>query len=123
MSLDALIRDSLSLGHTITLDRKLQVRTVQHAAWDGVTYDSNGQPVISPPVNVSCIVEITNELIQTASGEMSRARSKLTFLQPRHITTRDIFTLPDGSTGPILDIKGVVDPSTNMPYAPEVYLG
>lgn len=116
---DQLIRNGLALATELT---ESLVVEVQHAHWDGVTFDNNAQPQLSPSVPVSCLLEITNEFIEV-QGRMTQAKSKLSFFAPLAVSVHDEFTLPDGSTGPILKITGLVDPTTGQPYAPEVYLG
>ncbi len=39
------------------------------------------------------------------------------------IDPRDKIVLPDGTTGPIVDVSGFVDQSTNLPYFSDVSLG
>jgi hypothetical protein len=39
------------------------------------------------------------------------------------VDPRDRITLPNGFSGPILDVGGVVDPDTGSPYSVQVILG
>jgi hypothetical protein len=39
------------------------------------------------------------------------------------IDMRDIITLPNGDSAPVVDMSGFGDPATNAPYAPTVTLG
>jgi hypothetical protein len=39
------------------------------------------------------------------------------------VDPRDKFVLPDGTSGPIVDVNGLLDPSTGRPYLYEVALG
>lgn len=51
-----------------------------------------------------------------------QARAKVTFLFNVTIGTEDKLVMPDGTTGPILDIKGLQDPASGR-YLTEVWLG
>jgi len=39
------------------------------------------------------------------------------------IDDHDVIVLPDGTTGPILDMSGFIDAGTGHPIATEVFLG
>jgi hypothetical protein len=68
-----------------------------------------------------------------ANGQEVMQRATVTFIGPvtangavdrqEPIDPRDKITLPDGSTGSILSIEGVADPSTSYPYMFVVALG
>lgn len=133
MGLDSLVRNAVATANRLTA--ALQV-TVTHEAWTGK--DSYNKPTYASGKDRQCILEWTSDtgrpaLVKTASGEEKVVRAKLTFVVPiaangaddrqEPVDPRDIFTLPDGTTGPILNIGGVVDPSTSAPYALEVSIG
>ena len=79
------------------------------------------------------VVERRQRLIRTATGEQVMSRHRILFPRPiaangastrqEPIDPRDVLTLPDGDTGPILEVTGVVDPSTSAPYSFEVWMG
>ena len=118
MGLDDLVRTAIATAKTVTAD--LQV-SVTHAAFSSV--DGYGKPSYASGVSRKALVESANRLIRTAAGQEVLSRTKVTFLSPVSVTTKDRITLPDGSTGPILDVRGLVDPSTSAPYMVEVFLG
>lgn len=128
MGLAAIVRSAVATANGVTSD--LQV-AVTHEAWTGV--DGQGSSSYAAGVSRDAIVEHKQRLVRTAAGEMLMARARLMFLEPipdngatgrrEPIDPRDRITLPDGSTGPILDVQGMTDPATDRPYALEVFLG
>lgn len=56
-------------------------------------------------------------------GEQVPLRAELIFPRPVDVHPQDKFILPDGTTGPIVSIDGVVDPATGNRYASSVRLG
>lgn len=132
MGLDAIIRSGLRVANQVTAS--LQA-TVTHERWKSV--DGYGKPTYALAIDRTAIVEKTQRRMQTDTGETVMAKAKVTFLEPiadldtgstitgrQHPTdARDRITLPDGTTGPILAIEGMVDPSTERPYFEAVWLG
>ena len=96
---------------------------VSHYAFSGATVDVYEKVTPGAPVVRACVVESTRRLFRLADGTEVLSRTKLTFPRPVAVDPRDKFVLPDGTTGPILDVVGVVDPVTNALYATEVFLG
>ena len=72
-------------------------------------------------------------LVRTSTGADVVVRASVTFLTPltangaetrtEPIDPRDKIILPDGTTGPIVNISGPVDPDTGAPFLFEVLLG
>ena len=130
MSLADILRSGIATINTITADGELQV-DVTLEAWTGS--DSHGAPTYAAGVTIPAIVEMKNRLINIANGEQVQSRATVTFVRPvtangatgrrEPIDPRDKITLPDGETGPILDVQGVFDSSTDAPYMLEVFLG
>ena len=118
MGLDALIRSAIATAKTITVDLQ---DTVTHAAYS--SQDGYGKPTYASGVSRPAIVEKKARLFRTDGGQEIVSRHKVTFLQQVAISTKDRITLSDGSTGPILDVQGLMDPSTSAPYMVEVWLG
>lgn len=132
MGLDALIRTAYRVAHSATAS--LQV-TVLHQRWRGK--DGYGKPKYADALERTAIVEPTRRFIRGANGQDLQARATVTFLAPlddlnvglavpgRQNPTdpRDVITLPDGTTCPILDIVSMTDPTTERPYAETVILG
>lgn len=128
MSLDAIVRSGLATAARVTAN--LQV-TVTHEAWTGV--DGYGKPTFSRARCVRAIVEQRQRAMRSRSGEVIFTRASVLILEPlapngargrvEPIDPRDRVTLPDGTTGPIVDVNGLVDPSTDAPYYAEVWIG
>lgn len=112
---------------------------VKHEAWisdDGLggsvfgnTDPQEGTPAGTPGAFDTWpgLVEWKSVTVGTIQGPTAVSRTVITFLEPHEIDLRDRFTLPDGDTGPILDLGGpqgsLVDPQTGRAYAPMVMLG
>lgn len=105
--------------------------TIQYWESDG---DGAGDSVYSAPVPFQAIVEKKQQIVKQRDGQEVRSTTYLAFIEamPPHGTggdrkepldTRDIITLSDGSSGPILDTDGLMDQATSAPYLMEVYLG
>ena len=129
MALDTILRKGVALANTLTA--ALQ-DTVKHEAWIG--HDGFAKPTYDPSsINRQAIVEMDQRLIRLADGQEVQQRARVTVIGPitgngangrkEPVDPRDRITLPDGTTGPILDVKGVSDPSTGAPYAYTIILG
>jgi hypothetical protein len=115
-----LVRDMVALADDIT--GTLQVE-IQHYTWSAATVDSYGKTTWGTPVNRQCVVEKTSRLVRNDQGDLVQAIASITFPRPVTLDVRDKFVLPDGLTGPIIKVNGVVDPGTDAVYALEVMLG
>jgi hypothetical protein len=134
LALDSIIRKLVGVAHKLTTP--LQA-TVVHEPWIGTEETpagkKTGKPVYGTAVARLALVEYTDALSRRTTGEEVKSRAKVTFLVPieangadnrqEPIDPRDRITLPDGTSGPILSINGLVDPSTEEPYLYEVSLG
>ena len=104
---------------------------VQHQAWIGLT--SFGAPNYAAAVTRRALVEMKQRQVKMPNGEVAVSRAQVTFIEPlpangaanrrEPIDLRDNITLPDGTSGPILDVSGLFDPETNAPYMLQVFLG
>ncbi|CAB4190501.1 hypothetical protein UFOVP1196_64 [uncultured Caudovirales phage] len=75
-------------------------------------------------VQVPAIVDWDQRHVRSFTGEMVTCRASVTFLDPAVIVNvNDKITLPDGSTGPILSMRGPMDAVTGRPLITEVFLG
>lgn len=130
MGLDGLLRDGIQIINRLTSD--LQVY-VHHYAWVG--QDGMGdEDYADSPHKLKAIVEPMHQQRHEVNGRVLRIKCKVTILeaipdtfitQPRDnpIDHRDKIVLPDGSTGPIVENPGMLDPTTNKPYFAEILLG
>lgn len=128
MALDDVFRDVV--GICDDLFKPVQA-DVQHVTWVG--QDALGDPL--PPVVVirKAIVEQKLQDIKLNDGRSVSIQAKLTFLAPvlpngapnriEPIDARDTFILPDGSSGPVVNVSGMRDPGANRPFFLEVFLG
>jgi hypothetical protein len=85
--------------------------------------DLRGKPEYGSPVSYKALVDKRSQMIRNDQGEQVESNAYIVFLQPITISKRDLLTLPDGTTGPILKIGGLIDPDTSAPYMAEVWLG
>jgi hypothetical protein len=89
-------------------------------------------PVGQPELELKAIVDWKQKMLRTMEGEQSVSRAVVTFLDVNAVAAatnnegfddNDIIILPDGTTGPILDMSGFIDAGTGQPLATEVFLG
>jgi hypothetical protein len=127
MSLLDVVRAGVALANTIT--QPLQATVVYERR---LTSDDQGTGAFAAPVNLKAIVDWKQKQIRTPTGELSVSRSYVMFLDivalvaatgGEGINDQDLITLPDGTTGPILDMSGFIDAGTGHPVATELWLG
>jgi len=129
MGLDATIRSAVALANRVTAS--LQV-SVSHAPWTGPGADGTG--AWGTATARQAIVDDSYRQHRLPTGEIVSCAAKLTFVQPidangatgrrEPLDPRDVFTLPNGHTGPVVDIpSGPLDPTTGRPYFGAVVLG
>jgi hypothetical protein len=128
MALSDLIRNGVAIANNLTAS--LQVN-VTYEAWTGV--NGLGVDTFATPVTLPALVESRQQIRRTADGKELYISHVITLLRPvtpngaagrrEPIDPRDKFTLPDGATGLIVDVRGLTDPSTSASYYHEVYLG
>lgn len=114
-----LVRDLVAVADTLT--GSLQTN-VTHYAWSEASVDASGKVAWGSGTSRAALVENVNTLVRNQQGELVTASTKVTFLRPVTIDVRDKIVLPDGKTGPIARISGMINPSTNAPYMVDVYL-
>lgn len=123
-----LIRNGVALASSLTSD--LQA-TVTHRAWMGETGD--GEDSFANPVSYKAIVDPSRRQKFTSSGVLVNVLATITFLDPvtrngaanrqEPIDPRDVITLPDGTTAPIVDVNGFWDAGQSRPFLNVVTLG
>lgn len=120
MGLRDLVRAGVAVANTLTAD--LQATVVREAYIGG--QDTRGEPNRSAGVNVSAIVEYKVQMVRTGGGNFVASRAKVTSLDPAIVFhPKDKLTLPDGTSGPILETDGLADRVTTTPFLTEVYVG
>lgn len=92
---------------------------------------SHGEGRVGSPYKV--ILNQQPMLHKDSAGQVVAVAAYAAFLEPvvpnnalnriNPIDPRDIITLPDGTTGPIIEVKGFIDAGTDKPMFSEVWIG
>lgn len=126
--LDAL-RSGVKLADKVT--KPLQP-TVSYERCTSTNADGYGSKSYAAATPLRAIVDWQQKPVRTQAGMLTVTRATITLLDVAAIAAAtggagigddDRFTLPDGTTGPILDIGGFIDAGTGHPVASEVMLG
>jgi hypothetical protein len=129
------IRAALISGIKIVSKQVADVKVpVSFQAWIGD--DGKGGDAYAGAVTVRPVVSRKARVIRTEGGQFAHTLATLTFVDPVAPTTaqagrtrrqpfdpRDLFVLPDGSTAPVVDIGGPMDPKTSDTFIHVVTLG
>lgn len=128
MAFDDIIRTGVALADSLT--GSLQ-GTCVHEAWTG--QDISGAKTYAAPVNRQALVERKQRRMISSTGQEILSVAKIDFLRPiapngaagrvEPVDSRDRITLPDGTTGPIVNVEALLDPDTDRGYFTTVYLG
>ena len=123
-----ILRNAVKTTDNVTKTAQTSINVTR---WSGQTYD--GTPTYAEPLTLQAIVEYKAEARQTSSGQLRVSRAYIIILDPipalgaanrsETIDERDLITLPNMTTGPILETYGVVDAGTGLPYAHEIWMG
>jgi hypothetical protein len=113
-----LLDNAVSIANNITQSLGMQA-IVSHESV--LSIDGAGDRVYAAAVFRSAVVVKKQKLVKTTTGEMVMSQAYITFLSPVVIGLYDRITLPDGTTGPILNTEGFV--ASVNPILTEVYLG
>src|SRR4051812_17152216 len=126
----AILRSAVAIANSVT--RSLNFQAVVLYERD-LGEDSEGTRVFAvPPVPLHAIVDFQGVTVRTRDGVLTVSRATIDLLDIKEIIAatdgegignNDRFTLPDGDTGPILDISGFVDAGTTHPIATTVKIG
>jgi hypothetical protein len=127
VSLLDVLRTGVKIADGVT--KPLQA-TVTYERYIGENWQ--GSKTFAAPIPMKAIVDWKQKQVRTMSGILSVSRASVMFLSIQAVVIAtsgegiddsDKITLPDGTTGPILDMSGFVDANTGHPIATEVYLG
>lgn len=127
MSLLDIVRSAVKIADNVT--KPLQA-TVSFSRY--ISSDAFGKPTHAAAVSLKAIVDWKQAQVRTAAGVLSVSRASVMFLDiaalviatnGEGVNDLDLIVLPDGTTGPILDMAGFVDAGTGEPVATEVMLG
>ena len=128
MGLLQIIRGGVKVADKITKPLQSEV-TYKRMTGPTDTYGTKGY---GPAVKIQASVDWRSKQVRTQAGELTVTRATLTLTDVatiKRVTNNqgigedDIFILPDGTTGPILDLGGFIDAGTGQPFATEVMLG
>jgi hypothetical protein len=118
-----LISNAVALADRITQSLGLQA-LVNHRSF--LSTDGAGKVQFVNPNGVSRRAVITRKqkMVKTASGELIMSTSQIVLLDSAVVVNEfDVFTLPDGTTGPVLTTDGYIPADTSHPVLTQVYLG
>lgn len=128
MGLADIVRSGIATANSLTADLQDEVL---HEPWIG--NDKFGKPLYGNGVMRPALVERKSANRYGANGQVIAQNAQVTFIYPMSpngapmrqepVDPRDRITLPDGWTGPIVNVEGLVDPSTGLPYMYQVSLG
>ena len=120
MALNDLIASLLGVADRVT--RPLQADVTHHVYR---RMDGKGKVEHYPvPDTVKAVVLLGQKRTgYNERGEVVPLRAVLVFPRPVSVDMRDKFVLPDRTTGPTLNVDGVVNPGTGARYMSEVGIG
>lgn len=120
MGLRNILVKAIGIADKVTKDLQPKVKYEKYL---GLSPDGFGTELYAAPVFIDAIVDWQQKQVRTAAGVESVSRAVITLPRPMQINDEDRFTLPDGTTGPILDMGGFVDRVTGYAMSTDVYLG
>lgn len=123
-----IVRMGVALADSLTITLQAKVK---HEAWIGT--DGFSGDIFADPVFRDAIIENKQRLVRGLDGEEVVSTHTISILRPidprdiegrqEPIDARDRFTLPDGSTGKVLNVGGLIDPDIGASYFHQVWLG
>lgn len=129
MSILDSLRFGVELANKITRKGKIQATVMYERE---ISADPYGTKIYVAAMPLHAIVDFTAHQVRTREGTVTVTRATIDLLDIKEVVAAtdgegigndDRFTLPDGDTGPILDIRGFVDAGTTHPIATTVMLG
>ncbi len=127
MSLLDVVRVGMKVADGVTKPLQPSVTFKRYLSSDGY-----GTKTYAPAVQLKAIVDWKQRQVRMTSGVLSVSRSSVMFLDinalvaataGQGVNDEDIVILPDGTTGPILDMSGFIDAQTGHPVATELWIG
>jgi len=127
MSLLDVVRAAVDVANVVTKPLQALV-TFQRYTGE----DAYGTRTFSTAVQLRAIVDWKQKQVRQQSGILSVTRASVMFIDidalsaatgGEGVDDNDLIVLPDGTTGPILDMSGFIDAGTGHPIATEVFLG
>lgn len=127
MSLINTLRSAVAVADKVTKPLQSSVSYERRTGQDAF-----GTPTYAAAVDLDALIDWKARQVRTPAGLLTVSRAVITFLDADALSAatggagiddNDKLTLPDGTTGPILDLGGFIDPGTGVPVATEVFLG
>lgn len=125
-----LIRNAVAVANSVIMGLGIPVGvTFERSTAPGDEYTGN---TYAAPVTLQAVVDWAQKQLRTKEGALTVSRAHLIFTDVdalkaatagNGIQDEDRITLPDGTTGPIIDMGGFLDRATGRPFATEVWLG
>ena len=110
MDLDTVVRSAVAVANTVTAPLQVDVTHVT-----GQTVDKYRKLTAGTSTTRKAIVEYKIRKIRMRDGTEHLSRADVFFIGNVTVLVTDVLTLPDGTTGPILDIVGLADPERRGP--------
>jgi hypothetical protein len=132
MSLLDVLRSGVLIADSVTKPLQPEVGFRHFVSVDGEGAKTFNPPLTAPPATIQAIVDWKQKHLRTSEGELTVSRASVMFLNVEEVkrvtnnqgvSDEDIIILPDGTTGPIIDMGGFIDAGTGQPFATEVFLG
>lgn len=127
MSLLDVLRKGVAIANTVTKPVQANVTYERYQSTDGY-----GTKTYASATTLKAIVDWKQLQVRTRDGVLTVSRATVIFIDidalkaatsNAGISDHDKITLPDGTSGPILNMSGFIDAGTGIPLATEVYLG
>jgi len=128
MSVLTALRAGIKIADKVTKPLQAEV-TYARAVVDTSGYGDFTYPTTVP---LRAIVDFARKQVRTREGVLTVTRATIDLLDIAEVVAAtsgegigndDKFTLPDGDSGPILDLSGFIDAGTGHPIATTVMLG
>ena len=132
MSLLNTLRSAVKIADKVTKSVQAEVQFRHYLGADDYGAKSYTPAVGQPALLLRAVVDWKQKQVRTQAGILSVSRASVTFLDVNAVAAatnnegiddHDIIILPDGTTGPILDMAGFIDAGTGQPLATEIFLG
>lgn len=132
MSLLDVVRSGVAIADGVTKPLQATVSFRHYVSSDAYGTKVYAPDVALPALQLKALVDWKQKQVRTMDGVLSVSRAMVMFLDiaalvaatgGEGVDDNDVIVLPDGTTGPILDMSGFIDAGTGHPVATEVWLG
>lgn len=118
MSVLKVLRKGIQIANKVTKSVQTVITHTARTGDGGV-----GSPAYAAPVKRPAIAEKKLRQVKTTEGVEVMSNLTITILDPTVIIKpMDVITLPDGTTGEVINVGGFVDPETKKTMYTEAYL-